>query len=326
MSNESIKKIKAPILKEIEAFEPKFRDSMKSDVALLDKITHYIIKRKGKQLRPIFVFLSAKICGQTNESTYRAASLIELLHTATLVHDDVVDDSQERRGYFSLNALWKNKIAVLVGDFLLSKGLIFSMQNKDYHLLEIVTNAVREMSEGELLQIEKARKLDIEESIYFEIIRQKTASLIASCCACGAASTDADSETIEKMRKLGELTGIAFQIRDDLFDYELEGDIGKPTGIDIKEKKLTLPLIHALHKANTSDRNKIINIIKNHNENPEKVAEVIDYVVKSGGIEYATKRMHEYKDKALALLKTLPENESRDSLEELITYTIERKK
>ena len=326
MSNESIKKIKAPILKEIEAFEPKFRDSMKSDVALLDKITHYIIKRKGKQLRPIFVFLSAKICGQTNESTYRAASLIELLHTATLVHDDVVDDSQERRGYFSLNALWKNKIAVLVGDFLLSKGLIFSMQNKDYHLLEIVANAVREMSEGELLQIEKARKLDIEESIYFEIIRQKTASLIASCCACGAASTDADSETIEKMRKLGELTGIAFQIRDDLFDYELEVAIGKPTGIDIKEKKLTLPLIHALHKANTSDRNKIINIIKNHNENPEKVAEVIDYVVKSGGIEYAAKRMHEYKDKALALLKTLPENESRDSLEELITYTIERKK
>ena len=326
MSNESIKKIKAPILKEIEAFEPKFRDSMKSDVALLDKITHYIIKRKGKQLRPIFVFLSAKICGQTNESTYRAASLIELLHTATLVHDDVVDDSQERRGYFSLNALWKNKIAVLVGDFLLSKGLIFSMQNKDYHLLEIVANAVREMSEGELLQIEKARKLDIKESIYFEIIRQKTASLIASCCACGAASTDADGETIEKMRKLGELTGIAFQIRDDLFDYELQGDIGKPTGIDIKEKKLTLPLIHALHKANTSDRNKIINIIKNHNENPEKVAEVIDYVVKSGGIEYATTRMHEYKDKALALLKTLPENESRDSLEELITYTIERKK
>jgi len=326
LSNASIKKIKAPILKEIEAFEPKFRDSMKSDVALLDKITHYIIKRKGKQLRPIFVFLSAKICGQTNESTYRAASLIELLHTATLVHDDVVDDSQERRGYFSLNALWKNKIAVLVGDFLLSKGLIFSMQNKDYHLLEIVTNAVREMSEGELLQIEKARKLDIEESIYFEIIRQKTASLIAACCACGAASTDADGETIEKMRKLGELTGIAFQIRDDLFDYELQGDIGKPTGIDIKEKKLTLPLIRALHKANTSDRNKIINIIKNHNENPEKVAEVIDYVVKSGGIEYATKRMHEYKEKALALLKTLPENESRDSLEELITYTIERKK
>ena len=326
MANPSIIKIKAPILKEIEAFEPKFRDSMKSDVALLDKITHYIIKRKGKQLRPIFVFLCAKICGETNESTYRAAALIELLHTATLVHDDVVDDSQERRGYFSLNALWKNKIAVLVGDFLLSKGLMFSMQNKDYHLLEIVTNAVREMSEGELLQIEKARKLDIEEPIYFEIIRQKTASLIASCCACGAASVGADQEQIEKMKELGELIGIAFQIRDDLFDYELEGNIGKPTGIDIKEKKLTLPLIHALLKANKSDRNRIINIIKNDNENPDKVKEVIDYVIASGGIEYTNHKMHEYKDKALTLLRTLPENESRDSLEELITYTIVRKK
>ena len=299
---------------------------MKSDVALLNKITHYIIKRKGKQLRPIFVFLSAKICGETNESTYRAAALIELLHTATLVHDDVVDDSQERRGFFSLNALWKNKIAVLVGDFLLSKGLIFSMQNKDYHLLEIVANAVKEMSEGELLQIEKARKLDIEEPIYFDIIRQKTASLIASCCACGAASTGADEETIEKMRALGELIGIAFQIRDDLFDYELDGDIGKPTGIDIKEKKLTLPLIHALLQANSSDRRMIINIVKNHNENREKVKQVIDYVVQSGGIEYAAMRMNEYKDKALTLLRTLPENESRDSLEELITYTIARTK
>jgi len=326
LSEESIKIIKAPILEEIEAFEPKFRDSMKSDVALLDKITHYIIKRKGKQLRPIFVFLSAKICGETNESTYRAASLIELLHTATLVHDDIVDDSQERRGYFSLNALWKNKIAVLVGDFLLSKGLIFSMENKDYHLLEIVTNAVREMSEGELLQIEKARKLDIEESIYFDIIRKKTASLIAACCACGAASTNATKETIEIMREMGELTGIAFQIRDDLFDYQLEEDIGKPTGIDIKEKKLTLPLIHALQQANNRDRKKIINIIKNHNNNLEKVAEVIGYVMKSGGIEYATKQMHEYKDRALTLLQSLPENPARGALQELITYTIERKK
>jgi len=299
---------------------------MKSDVALLDKITHYIIKRKGKQLRPIFVFLCAKICGETNESTYRAAALIELLHTATLVHDDVVDDSQERRGYFSLNALWKNKIAVLVGDFLLSKGLMFSMENKDYQLLEIVTKAVKEMSEGELLQIEKARKLDIEESIYFEIIRQKTASLIAACCACGAASTGASEEQIKKMHALGELIGIAFQIRDDLFDYELDGDIGKPTGIDIKEKKLTLPLIHVLNTANDTDRKKIINIVKNHNENLEKVKELIDYVVKHGGIEYATARMHKYKEEALTLLKTLPDNESRMSLEELILYTIERKK
>ena len=324
MSKESIKKIKAPILKELEEFEPRFRESMKSDVALLDKITHYIIRRKGKQLRPIFVFLCAKICGETNDSTYRAAALIELLHTATLVHDDVVDDSQERRGAFSLNALWKNKIAVLVGDFLLSKGLLFSMKNKDYHLLEIVTYAVQEMSEGELLQIEKARKLDIEEPVYFEIIRQKTASLIASCCACGAASTGADEKTIEKMKELGELIGISFQIRDDLFDYDLGEDIGKPTGIDIKEKKLTLPLIHALLKANSADKKKIINIIKNENENPQKVAEVIEYVIKSGGIEYAAKKMHEYKDKALTLLRTFPENESRDSLEELITYTIKR--
>lgn len=326
MSNASTKKIKAPILKEIEAFEPKFRESMKSDVALLDKITHYIIKRKGKQLRPIFVFLCAKICGETNDSTYRAAALIELLHTATLVHDDVVDDSQERRGYFSLNALWKNKIAVLVGDFLLSKGLMFSLENKDYHLLEIVTRAVKEMSEGELLQIEKARKLDIEEPIYFEIIRQKTASLIASCCACGAASTGASAEDIEKMRALGELIGIAFQIRDDLFDYDLQGDIGKPTGIDIKEKKLTLPLIYVLNNANNSDRKMIIDVVKNHNEEPDRVKEVIDYVISNGGIEYATTKMHEYKDKALELLRTLPENPARESLEELVLYTIERKK
>lgn len=326
MSNAATRKIKAPILKELEAFEPKFRESMKSDVALLDKITHYIIKRKGKQLRPVFVFLCAKIWGETNDSTYRAAALIELLHTATLVHDDVVDDSQERRGFFSLNALWKNKIAVLVGDFLLSKGLIFSLENKDYHLLEIVTNAVKEMSEGELLQIEKARKLDIEEPIYFEIIRQKTASLIASCCACGAASTGASAEEVEKMRSLGELIGIAFQIRDDLFDYDLEGDIGKPTGIDIKEKKLTLPLIHVLNKASNADRKMIINIVKNHNENPEKVRELIDYVVNNGGIAYANSKMHDYKEQALELLNSLPENESRASLEELVLYTIERKK
>ena len=238
----------------------------------------------------------------------------------------MVDDSQERRGYFSLNALWKNKIAVLVGDFLLSKGLMFSMENKDYQLLEIVTKAVKEMSEGELLQIEEARKLDIEESIYLEIIRQKTASLIAACCACGAASTGASEEQIKKMHALGELIGIAFQIRDDLFDYELDGDIGKPTGIDIKEKKLTLPLIHVLNTASATDRKKIINIVKNHNENREKVKELIDYVVKHGGIEYATARMHKYKEEALTLLKTLPDNESRMSLEELILYTIERKK
>ncbi len=299
---------------------------MKSSVPLLDKITHYIVKRKGKQLRPIFVFLSAKICGDTTESTYRAATLIELLHTATLVHDDVVDDSQERRGFFSVNALWKNKIAVLVGDYLLSKGLLFSMENKDYRLLQIVTDAVREMSEGELLQIEKARKLDIEEPVYYEIIRQKTASLIASCCACGAASAGADEEMIEKMRKIGEVIGLSFQIRDDLFDYNLNEDIGKPTGIDIKEKKMTLPLIYVLNHISQKEKKHIINIVKNHSENPSKVAEVIQFVQEHGGIEYAIGKMHQLKDEALELLNEIPDSAAKDSLVELITYTIERRK
>ena len=311
---------------ELERFEPKFRASMKSNVSLLDKITNYIVRRKGKQLRPIFVFLSAKMVGEVNESTYRAASLIELLHTATLVHDDVVDDSQQRRGVFSINALWKNKIAVLVGDFLLSKGLLFSIENKDFELLEIVSNAVREMSEGELLQIEKARKLDIKEDIYFEIIRQKTASLIAACCACGASSGGADKETIEKMKELGETTGLAFQIRDDLFDYDTNGSIGKPTGIDIKEKKLTLPLIHVLHQAQKRDKKQLINIIKNHNDQPEKVNEVISFVIANKGIEYATEKMHDLKRKSLALLDGFPKSDARSSFAELINYTIERKK
>ena len=326
LPNRSVEIIKAPIKLELERFEPKFRASMKSNVSLLDKITNYIVRRKGKQLRPIFVFLSAKMIGELNESTYRAASLIELLHTATLVHDDVVDDSQQRRGVFSINALWKNKIAVLVGDFLLSKGLLFSIENKDFELLEIVSNAVREMSEGELLQIEKARKLDIKEEIYFEIIRQKTASLIAACCACGAASGGADKEAIEKMRKLGEITGLAFQIRDDLFDYDRNGSIGKPTGIDIKEKKLTLPLIHVLQNASTKDKRHLTNIIKNHNDRPEKVNEVISYVIAHKGIEYATEKMHDLKDQSLALLNEFPKSEAQASFAELINYTIERKK
>ncbi|PCH92335.1 MAG: polyprenyl synthetase [Bacteroidetes bacterium] len=299
---------------------------MKSSVPLLDKITHYIIKRKGKQLRPIFVFLSAKICGEVNEATYRAATLIELLHTATLVHDDVVDDSYQRRGFFSLNALWKNKIAVLVGDFLLSKGLLFSIDNGDFDLLKIVSNAVKEMSEGELLQIEKARKLDIEESVYFEIIRQKTASLIASCLACGACSVGADNETVEKMRTLGETIGLAFQIRDDLFDYETDGATGKPSGIDIKEKKLTLPIIHVLNRSTAKEKRWLINTIKNEHNNEEKVQEIMDYVVKHGGIEYAHASMQTHKDKALAILDDFPDSDAKESLRELITYTIERKK
>ena len=260
-----------------------------------------------------------------NDSTYRAASLIELLHTATLVHDDVVDDSNIRRGFFSVNALWKNKIAVLVGDYLLSRGLLLAADNDDFHLLKIVSNAVREMSEGELLQIEKARKLDIDEDIYFDIIKQKTAVLIAACCACGAASVTLDRDQIEKMRLFGEYTGVAFQIKDDLFDYETNSNIGKPTGIDIKEKKMTLPLIYALNKASFFDKRRIINTVKNNNNDPVKVAHVIDFVLKSGGIEYASTKMNEYKEKALQMLSEYTESESRSSLEQLVKFTTERK-
>jgi octaprenyl-diphosphate synthase len=321
----TVEQIKAPVAQELELFEGKFRDSMKSSVPLLDKITAYIVKRKGKQLRPMFVFLSAKMCGELNESTHRAAALIELLHTATLVHDDVVDDSNMRRGFFSVNALWKNKIAVLVGDYLLSRGLLLSVDNNDFHLLQIVSRAVREMSEGELLQIEKARRLDIQEPVYFEIIRQKTASLIASCCASGAASVTRDEATIKKMHQFGEYTGIAFQIKDDLFDYG-SGDIGKPSGIDIKEKKMTLPLIFALNKADRSEKRQIINIIKNHNEEPEEVQKVIQFVTTSGGLEYATGKMNEYKEKALDILNEFPESPARTSLIQLVNFTVERTK
>lgn len=319
--------IKQPIAKEIKEFEPRFRESMKSRVSLLDKIMHYIVKRKGKQMRPMFVFLSAKVFGETTDSTYRAAAMIELLHTATLVHDDVVDDANKRRGFFSINAIWKNKIAVLVGDYLLSKGLLLAVENEEFELLKIMSNSVKEMSEGELLQIEKARKLDITEKIYYDIIRQKTATLIASCCASGANSVGMDKETIEKMRLFGEYTGIAFQIKDDLFDYGSDGEtIGKPTGIDIKEKKMTLPLIYALNNASSSDKNRVIRIVKKHNENKKKVKEVINFVIETGGIEYAQKAMHEYKDKALAILKEFEQNEANNALAELVVYTTERKK
>lgn len=309
----------------MEAFEDKFKGAMKSSVPLLDKITNYIVKRKGKQIRPMFVFLSAQNAGDINESTYRAAALIELLHTATLVHDDVVDDSNERRGFFSVNALWKNKIAVLIGDFLLSKGLLLSLENDDFHLLKIVSNAVREMSEGELLQIEKARRLDISEDIYFDIITKKTATLIAACCAAGVASVTSDKKMIELAKEFGTLTGIAFQIKDDLFDFGTD-DIGKPTGIDIKEKKMTLPLIYALDKSTWLEKRKIINIIKNHSEESEQVARVINFVIEKGGIEYATKVMHEYKNKALDILKQLPDNDAGKSLARLLIYAVERKK
>ena len=299
---------------------------MKSHVALLDKITHYIVKRKGKQMRPLFVFLSAKLFGEVTESTHNAAALIELLHTATLVHDDVVDDAYQRRGFFSLNALWKNKIAVLVGDYLLSRGLLLSVEKKEFRLLEIVSQAVREMSEGELLQIEKTRKLNIDESIYFDIIRQKTATLIAACCAAGVSSAKQSEEWIEKARLFGEKVGIAFQIKDDLFDYGGGGDIGKPTGIDIKEKKTTLPLIYALNKAEKKQRNHVINLVKNKNEDTKSVHEVIEFVKESGGIEYATQRMHHFVDEAKAILGQFPQNDASKALEQLVDYTVNRKK
>lgn len=321
----NLEEIKKPIAAELETFEAKFKASMQSSVPLLDRITHYIVKRKGKQIRPMFVFLSASLCGGITEATYRGAALVELLHTATLVHDDVVDNSYERRGFFSVNALWKNKIAVLVGDFLLSKGLLLSINNGDFGLLKIVSDAVKQMSEGELLQIEKARRLDIDESVYYEVIRQKTASLIASCCSCGAASAGADPEIVEKMRLFGEKVGIAFQIKDDLFDFGTD-DVGKPLGNDIKEKKITLPLIYALNKAGSSEKRRIINLVKNHNEESDKVSEVIDFVRNSGGLAYAQSRMEAYQEEAFSILNGLPEHNSRNSLQQLVRFTTERKK
>ncbi|RRB00742.1 polyprenyl synthetase family protein [Larkinella rosea] len=321
----SIRDIQAPIAAEMETFEQKFRQFMKSEVMLLDQIMNYIVRRKGKQLRPMFVFLTAGVCGPINESTYRGAALIELIHTATLVHDDVVDDSNYRRSFFSVNALWKNKIAVLVGDYLLSRSLFLAVDHEDFDFLKLINRAVKEISEGELLQIEKARRLDITEDIYFEIIRQKTASLIAACCAVGARSVDTTVETIETARLFGEKVGIAFQIKDDLFDYG-EEEVGKPLGIDIKEKKMTLPLIYALNNAGWVEKRRMINIIKNDSENPKKVAEVIDFVKKSGGIQYATTVMTRYVEEAKTLLFQLPASPYRTSLEQLVQYTIERSK
>ncbi len=322
-----IDEIKSTISSELGLFEQKFRENMRSNVALLDVIMTYIIKRKGKQIRPMFVFLSAKLFNSgVTDATYRAAALIELLHTATLVHDDVVDDSDERRGFFSINALWKNKIAVLVGDYLLSRGLLLSVQHKDYNLLEIVSNSVKEMSEGELLQIEKSRNLNLSEAVYFDIIRKKTASLIASCCATGAASAGADTQQTEQMRLFGEKVGIAFQIKDDLLDYN-DDDIGKPHGIDIKEKKLTLPIIYTLNNADEKTRKHIINTIKNHHNNKQRVKEVIDYVNAHDGIAYTKKVMQQYKNDALEILNnfnSLPAH--KEALTSLVEFVIDRKK
>ncbi|EKY21711.1 polyprenyl synthetase family protein [Capnocytophaga genosp. AHN8471] len=320
--------IKEPIREEMELFEQKFRNSMSSKVALLNRITYYIVNRKGKQMRPMFVFLVAKMLSddsKVSERTYRGASVIELIHTATLVHDDVVDDSNKRRGFFSINALWKNKIAVLVGDYLLSKGLLLSIDNGDFDLLRIISVAVREMSEGELLQIEKARRLDIVEDVYYEIIRQKTATLIAACCAMGACSVQPEQpELIEKMRLFGEYIGMAFQIKDDLFDYT-EDAIGKPTGIDIKEQKMTLPLIYVLNTCTEKEKQWLINSVKKYNKDKKRVKEVIAFVKTHNGLEYATAKMKEFQQKALNILNGFPASPYKEALTLMVNYVIDRK-
>ena len=320
-----VSKIKAPIEAEMEIFETKFREAVRSQVPLLNRVTLFVVTRKGKRMRPMFVFLTAKMLrGHVTERTYRGAGIIELIHTATIVHDDVVDESTFRRGFFSLNAIWRNKIAVLVGDYLLAKGLILSIDNEDFDLLRIISVAVREMSEGELLQIEKARKLDIDEKTYYDIIRKKTASLIASCTAMGAASVGMDVKTVDDMYRFGELTGMAFQIKDDLFDYT-EGDIGKPTGIDIKERKMTLPLIYAMNQANKREKKWMLNILKKHNTDKKKVRELIQFVKDKGGLDYAVKKMEEYKNRALEILENYPDNEAKESLKLMLDYVINRK-
>ena len=321
-----VERIKKPIYQEMELFEEKFTQSMYSKVALLNRITHFIVNRKGKQMRPMFVFLVAKLLGEgkVNERTYRGAAVIELIHTATLVHDDVVDDSNKRRGFFSINALWKNKIAVLVGDYLLSKGLLLSIENEDFDLLKIISVAVREMSQGELLQIEKARDLDITEEVYYEIIRQKTATLLAACCAIGAQAIDAPPKEVEKMHRFGEILGMAFQIKDDLFDYG-EQKIGKPTGIDIKDQKMTLPLIYTLNVVSKAEKRAMTNIIKNHNKDKKKILQLIVLVKEKGGFDFAISKMEAYRKEALELLFEFPKNQYRDALELMLNYVIERK-
>ncbi len=322
----SLDKIKQPVAAELDEFESRFRELMRSKVPLLDKVTWYIVQRKGKQVRPILIFLSARLFGPINDASHTAASMVELLHTATLVHDDVVDDSNERRGFFSINALWKNKIAVLVGDYLLSQGLLISVKTQQFAMLGIVSRAVTEMAEGELLQMEKARKLDIQEAVYYDIIRQKTASLIAAACSAGAASTTNDPDIIEKIRLFGEKTGIAFQIRDDLFDFGTD-DVGKPLGIDIKEKKMTLPLIHTLQNCDLATRRRILNIVRNHSEEKDKVNEVIQIVRQGGGIAYAHAAMLRYRQEAFDLLESVaPPSPARDALRDLVIYVTERTK
>ncbi|WP_161531200.1 polyprenyl synthetase family protein [Riemerella anatipestifer] len=320
-----VEEIKRPIGAEMKLFEQKFYESMQSKVPLLDKVTRFIVTTKGKQMRPMFVFLCAKLVGDVNEKTYRGASMIELIHTATLVHDDVVDESFKRRNFFSINALWKNKIAVLVGDYLLSKSVLLSTDNKDFDLLSVISTTIREMSEGELLQLEKARKLDITEEIYYEIIRQKTATLIAACCEIGVLSNGVDETMAKKMRDFGTYTGMAFQIKDDLFDYLSKNIIGKPVGIDIKEQKMTLPLIYTLKNANEKDRKYYFDTIKRYNHNPKRVKELIDFVKQSGGLDYAIGVMKDFQQKAKDILEEFPDSEAKISLNLMLDYVIERK-
>ncbi len=322
---DTLKNIQQLLAKELDGFENVFQASLKSKAPLLDVVMRYIVKQKGKQIRPMFVLLSAGICGQIDRRTYRGASLIELLHTATLVHDDVVDDAYQRRGFWSINALWKNKIAVLAGDYLLSRGLLLSVENEDFDLLKIVSHAVKVMSEGELLQIEKARRLDIDEEVYFEIITAKTASLIASACAVGSASANSNAEEIERMKKIGELVGIAFQLKDDLFDYG-ETKIGKPTHIDIKEKKMTLPLIYTLKKTDRMTRRRLINIVKNHNEDKKELNFLIKTVSETGGLDYAAHKMNEYYLQSISELEKFPDSKYKEALKDLIKFSIERNK
>ncbi len=321
----SLKEIKIPVEEDLKKFDKHFRQAMKSNVALLDTITYYIVQRKGKQIRPLFVFLCAKLFGDINNSSHDAAAFIEILHTASLVHDDVVDESHKRRGFFSINALWKNKVAVLVGDFLYAKGFLMALENNQFQLIKIVSNAIKEMSEGEVLQIDKARRLDIDEKVYYEIIRQKTASLIAAACSAGASTTTQDNEIIEKMRLFGETIGIAFQIKDDLFDYG-EQDIGKPTGIDIKEKKMTLPLIYVLNNSDRKQKKWIINVVKRYNNDKVKVKQLVDLVIAEGGIAYAQQALSEYTEKAIKLLHEFPISPARNSIEQLVNFVIKRDK
>jgi len=322
----SIKKIKLPIEQELKDFEPYFKNSLKSDIPLLATILNFLYRTKGKQLRPIFVFLSAKLHGETNEFSQLAACSVELLHTATLVHDDVVDESYERRGSFSVKALWKNKLAVLVGDYILAKGLLLQLENKKYNFLHLISRAVQDMSEGEILQVKKSRKLDIDEETYFEIIRKKTASLIATSMAIGAASVTDDEETLEKMYRIGQDVGVAFQIKDDIFDYQAKGIIGKPTGNDIKEKKITLPLLYVLKNSKDGERKRILRLIKRKNKNSKVVQELIQLVTEKGGLDYATKKMEEFKEKAINAIQEFDDGEARESLIELMNYITTRKK